>query len=239
MAHGRGGTAGGPEPRPRPAQARLPKEVRDALPPAVARAWTLIAPHLPDGLYLAGGTAAALRLRHRRSNDLDFFFHHDAVDLNALERDLAQLGAAVDMRSPGALRIYVGETKVEFFHADQVRTQRLLEEPSNVASLRVADIRDLMAMKLKVLADRGELRDYYDVKEIGERGGVSVEEGIALFCERYGLDRADDAIRRLVIALGYLDDCDEDESVPMSKSELAEWWHKRQARVIRNLGSTI
>jgi predicted nucleotidyltransferase component of viral defense system len=50
--------------------------------------------------------------------------------------------------------------------------------------LAVADIKDLMAMKLKVLSERGELRDYYDVKDIDERGGVTVEEGLALFRER-------------------------------------------------------
>lgn len=66
----------------------------------MARAWRLIAPHLPDGLYLAGGTATALHLRHRRSNDLDFVFHQDAVDLDALEAQLSKLGAAVDLRAP-------------------------------------------------------------------------------------------------------------------------------------------
>jgi len=102
--------------------------------------------------------------------------------------------------------------------------------------VKVADILDLMAMKLKVLAERGELRDYFDVKEIEERAGVSLEDGIALFRERYGLDQANPAIRELIVALGYLDDCEEDESLPMSKLELADWWSKRQAKLIRNLG---
>lgn len=221
---------------PRREQARLPKEVRDALPSAVVRAWRLIAPHLPEGLYLAGGTATALHLHHRRSKDLDFFFHENAVDLDALEVELSKLGAAVELRSPGTLRVYIGETKVEFFHADEIRRQHLLKPTSTIGDMRVADIRDLMAMKLKVAADRGELRDYYDVKEIEERGGVSVEDGIALFRERYGLDRASPAISQLIVSLGYLDDCEEDESLPMSKNELAVWWRERQAKLIRDLG---
>lgn len=234
MGRGEQEDASGPQPHSR--GARLPKEVRDALPPPVARAWRLIAPHLPAGVYLAGGTATALRLHHRRSNDLDFFFHENAVDLDALEAELSKLGAAVDLRSPGTLRVYVGETKVEFFHADEARPQHPLAPPSTIGDVPVADIRDLMAMKLKVLAERGELRDYCDVKEIEEREGVSVEDGIALFRERYGLDQASPAIRQLIMALGYLDDCDEDESLPMSKRELADWWRKRQAKLIRNLG---
>lgn len=205
--------------------------------PDVARTWSRIATHLPDGLYLAGGTAAALHLHHRRSNDLDFFYHKNAVDLDVLERELVAIGGAVDLRSPGTLRVYIGGTKVEFLHADEARPQQLLEPPSEVASIPVASIEDLMAMKLKVLAERGELRDYYDVKEIDERGGISVEEGIRLFCERYGLDRTNQAVRQLITALGYLEDCDEDDSLPMSKNELAAWWRKRQVRVILNLRS--
>lgn len=162
-------------------------------------------------------------------------FHDNEVDLDALEAELSKLGAAVDLRSPGTLRVYVGETKVEFFHADEARQQHPLAPASTIGDVPVADIRDLMAMKLKVLSERGELRDYYDVKEIEEREGVSLEDGIALFRDRYGLDQASSAIRQLIMALGYLDDCDEDESLPMSKSELAEWWRKRHAKLIRNL----
>jgi Nucleotidyl transferase AbiEii toxin, Type IV TA system len=55
-----------------------------------------------------------------------------------------------------------------------------------VAGLGVADLRDLMAMKIKVMAERGEMRDYFDVKAIDERGGISVEEGVALYMRRYG-----------------------------------------------------
>lgn len=52
----------------------------------------------------------------------------------------------------------------------------------------------------------------------------------------YGIDRASDALPHLFRPLGYLDDADEDESLPMSKAELAQWWRRRQAELIRNLG---
>ena len=71
--------------------------------------------------------------------------------------------------------------------------------------------------------------------QIDERGGVSIEDGIALFLERYGLDSASEPLHHLIRSLGYLDDCEDDEAVPMSKHDLAAWWRKRQAEVIRNL----
>ena len=42
------------------------------------------------------------------------------------------------------------------------RPQHLLEPPEEVDGLRIAGLSDLMAMKLKVVGDRGELRDYFD-----------------------------------------------------------------------------
>jgi predicted nucleotidyltransferase component of viral defense system len=100
----------------------------------------------------------------------------------------------------------------------------------------VAGLKDLMAMKLKVLAERGELRDYYDVMRIEQDGGVSVEDGIAYYLERYGLDRASAALTHLIRALGHLGDVDDDEALPISKESLADWWSRRQAQLVANLG---
>jgi hypothetical protein len=209
----------------------------DRLPAGVASALKKLRPVLPDGLYLAGGTALALRLGHRTSKDLDFFFHGSAGNIDQLEAMLLGLGAVVEARGPGTLRGYLSTTKVEFFQDDLGAPLRQLEEPERIADVSVAGMKDLMAMKLKVLAERGELRDYYDVKCIDEDGVVSLEAGVALFLERYGLDRASDALSHLVRAFGYLDDVDEDESLPMSKAALARWWQVRQARFLRNVGT--
>jgi len=209
----------------------------DGLPADVVAALDRLRPVLPDGLYLAGGTAVAMRLAHRTSHDLDFFFHGDAVDIGELEETLVGIGSVVEFRGPGTLRSLVAATRVSFLQADLAGTQNRLEEPELLADVQVAGMKDLMAMKLKVLAERGELRDYYDVKCIDERGSVSLEDGVAYFLRRFGLDRASDALPHLVRAMGYLDDADVDESLPMSKGELAAWWRGRQVRLLRNLGT--
>ncbi len=223
------------EPAKRKPSPRLPKEVQDALSPAVARAWKQIAPYLPAQLYLGGGTAAAIYLHHRVSRDLDFFYHESSLSLDALERDLIRLGAVVTLRAPGTLRVQIGEVKVEFLHADESAPQQLIEEPRNIGGLPLASLQDIMAMKLEVLAERGELRDYFDVMQIDQQGGISVEDGIALFLKRYRLDAASEPLHHLIRSLGYLEDCEDDEDVPMSRQELTAWWRKRQAEVIRNL----
>jgi hypothetical protein len=162
-----------------------PEPLRAFLPPDTAATWCAIAPLVPPTAYLGGGTAIAVHLEHRTSRDLDFFFHRESVDLDELARTLAAVGPfAVTERAPGTLNGVFSATRVQFLHADEVRPQRLLERPQEFDGHQVAQISDLMAMKLKVVGDRGELRDYFDLMTIEQRTGRTVDEGLALFLER-------------------------------------------------------
>lgn len=210
----------------------LPVRLRRVLPADTAATWLTIAPRLPPAIYLGGGTAVAVHLGHRESRDLDFFFH-EAVDLASLKGTLSELGAfAPTYESAGTLKGLFGATKVEFFDAAGLE---LLAEPTAVSGLNVAGLQDLMAMKLKVMAERGEMRDYFDVKAIDEEGGVSVEEGVALYMRRYGVDPSSEALPHLLRTMGDLSDVEVDELLPTDLAELQRWWSARQARVLRNV----
>jgi predicted nucleotidyltransferase component of viral defense system len=214
----------------------LRDELRSVLPGDTQEAWKLLAPILPSSLYLVGGTAVAVHLRHRVSQDLDFFYHGGTVDLDELTKRIGAAGTfAVTETGPGTLKGLLGATKLEFLHSDEASPQIQLEKPRVVSGLRVAGLKDLIAMKLKVMGERGEMRDYFDVMAIDEQSPLSIEEGIAFFLKRYRLDPSDSALRALIRAMGYFDDVDEDEALPIAKEELAAWWKKRQPKVIRNL----
>jgi len=209
----------------------IPPEVRRLLPDDTAKAWAELAPQLPEPLYLGGGTGVAVHLRHRESRDLDFFSHQD-VDLERLKKKLEKLGPfASTFEDERTLKGLYGATKLEFFVAPSVRQ---LAAPRMVAGLRIGDLRDLMAMKIKVLAERGEARDYFDVKTIDEIGGISMEEGIELYLERYHVDPSSGVLRHLYLAMGDLSDVEEDAALPTTTKELQEWWSERQLRVLRN-----
>lgn len=209
----------------------LPDRVRRVLPPDTAAAWLALAGHLPEELYLGGGTAVAVHLEHRQSRDLDFFFHQ-AVDLDEIKGLLGGLGAfAVTHESEGTLKGLFEATKIEIFDASRLAR---LTQPMVVAGLRVAGLQDLMAMKLKVMAERGEMRDYFDVRAIDEKGAVSVEEGVALYMRRYGIDPSSDALPHLYRTMGDLSDVEADDLVPIDLTELKRWWSARQARLLRN-----
>jgi hypothetical protein len=219
-----------------PLHARL----QAVLPPDTGATWELLAPAIPSALYLAGGTGLAVHLHHRKSRDLDFFYHHNAVDLDALEATLGNLGAfAVTDRSPGTLNGVFSATRLQFLHADQVAPQHLLEAPVTVEGLRIASVSDIFAMKLAVIAKRGELRDYFDLMTIETKTQRGVEEGLSLVLARYGLDPTAGAITAIVNALGYLDDVDNDPSLPANKNDIAAYWHRRQPQIVRSLGRQL
>jgi predicted nucleotidyltransferase component of viral defense system len=209
----------------------LPDRVRRILPTETAAAWLTLAPRLPQELYLGGGTAVAVHLGHRESRDLDFFFHQ-AIDLDEIEDLFSGLGVfAVTHRSEGTLKGLFAATKIEIFDASQLNR---LTEPTVVAGLNVAGLHDLMAMKMKVMAERGEMRDYFDVMTIDEKGAISVEEGVELYMRRYGIDASGDALLHLYRTMGDLSDVEVDELLPVGLPELQQWWSDRQVRVLRN-----
>jgi hypothetical protein len=209
----------------------LPGHVRRILPADTAKTWLTLAPCLPRDLYLGGGTAVAVHLGHRESRDLDFFFDRN-VDLDRLKDLIAAQGAfAVTQRSAGTLKGLFNSTKIEIFDASQLKR---LAKPTRVAGLNVASLQDLMAMKIKVMAERGEMRDYFDVKAIDEEGAISLEEGVELYIERYSVDPSSVVLPHLYLAIGDLSDVEVDDSLPIGKSELQAWWSKRQAELLRN-----
>jgi hypothetical protein len=209
----------------------LPDHILRVLPADTSTAWLTLAPHLPRELCLGGGTAVAVHLRHRESRDLDFFFHR-AVDLDEIKSLLGGLGAfAVTHESEGALKGLFGATKIEVFDASQVNQ---LAKPLVVAGLSIASLHDLTAMKIKVMAERGEMRDYFDVKTIEEIGAISVEQGVELYMRRYGIEPSSAVLPHLYRAMGDLSDVEVDELLAVDLAELQHRWSARQARVIRN-----
>jgi predicted nucleotidyltransferase component of viral defense system len=211
----------------------LSAELSAVLPAETAQAWELIAPVVPDRYRLAGGTALAVHLHHRQSRDLDFFSVKPDPDLPALERRLNELGSfAVSSRTPNTLNGVFEAAKVQFLDAhDQVE----LAPPERHEGILVSSVSDVLAMKIKVIGDRGELRDYFDLKRIEELAGRRVEEGIGLYMARYQIPPEHPSIEHVLEALGYLDDVDEDDMIPESRKEIAKYWARRQREITRNL----
>jgi len=210
----------------------LPGWLNALLPGETGLAWEQVAPVLPPGAYLGGGTAIAVHLRHRQSRDLDFFYH-EPVDLDELQERIRSRGPfAVTQRAAGTLTGLFGTTKLQVLQVGFERPERRLEPITIVAGLPVAGLGDLLAMKLNAIAGRAQLRDYFDLMAIEQQAGRSVEEGLALFLARYQPQHADSAITPILLGLGYLDDAADDPFLPVERDTITRYWQKRQPDII-------
>lgn len=212
----------------------LPPDLLAVLPEATAASWPKVVAALPPGAYLAGGTALAAHLHHRVSRDLDVFVDRP-FDTAAVRTALEGSGdLTVTTFTDDTLNGMLDGTKVQFLEA---ASHRLLDTPAVVAAMPVAGVRDLMADKLKVVRDRGELRDYFDLMSIEQAGLHRCEQGLAYYLDRYGLGPDDTSLSQVVMALGYLDDVADDPGLPVGRGVVEDYWRKRQPELLRGLAS--
>jgi hypothetical protein len=157
--------------------------------------------------------------------------------LNRLVDVLATTGRLVVQQfqpQPGrqTLNVLLDATRLQFLEASSLR---VLEPLHAVAGVMVAGVGDLLAMKLKVICDGGELRDYFDLLAIEQQGHRRVEEGIALALEKYRPKGRPAFVQAVVRGLGYLDDVQEDPGVPIPRAEVAAYWERRVPEIVRAL----
>lgn len=133
---------------------------------------------------LCGGTALAMQIGHRMSEDLDFMMwrisktEKPEVNWNAIERELvAKVGEIESFNMLGfdQVEFVVEGVKLSFFVSDNLS---LVAEPIEyMGNIRLADIESIMVMKLEVMLRRMKFRDYYDIYCI-LREGHSIHRGI-------------------------------------------------------------
>lgn len=202
---------------------QLPLPLRGLLPSDTARTWVLLRDYLPDSLVLYGGTALAAHLGHRVSRDLDFFYS-DPLDLSVWRRTLESLGTlAVTTERADTLNGVFNSTRVQFL---RTRGQDALESPTVIAGIKVASVRDIAATKLKVIADRGELRDYFDLMVIEQRTAVTVESALLDYQERYHTHDSNTLVH-IIRALGTFSDVNDDPGLPVARDTIEGYWGRR------------
>jgi hypothetical protein len=166
------------------------------------------------GFYLAGGTAVALRFGHRRSEDFDWF----APALprpEALLSDLQAQGLPLQdtQIEAGTVISRIEGVKVSFFEYRYPLLDSL--DPWPEYDTDVASVRDLGAMKLLAVAQRGSRKDFVDVYELLQNG-AALPRMLEDFREKFKTDSIS-ALRGLT----YFDDA---ETEPMPEMlNTVEW----------------
>ncbi len=109
--------------------------------------------------YLAGGTALAIECGHRKSIDLDFF-SQDIFDCKKIKQALAVIGEIVIVgEAEGTLHCTIDGVKVSFLHYPY----KMLFDFNVFEGIKLADERDIAAMKLDAISSRGSKKDFIDL----------------------------------------------------------------------------
>ena len=146
---------------------------------------------------LCGGTALAIQLGHRKSEDLDFMMWRRSprekpeVDWPAISDELKSTIGAVerfDLLGFDQVEFLVKGVKISFYVSDNYEPE--MSPVPFMGNIQLADPEAIMAMKMEVMLRRAQFRDYYDIYSI-LKAGYSIGEGIdrALRYSRHRLSR--------------------------------------------------
>ncbi len=132
--------------------------------------------------YLAGGTALALQIGHRRSVDLDFFSESDQVKPDTHQeilRALDSLNPRVMEEAFGNFVISIADVSVGFFGYGYP----LVGQTVSIENVSLGSLQDIGLMKMDALATRGNRKDFYDLYFVAQH--VSLDDLLELAERKY------------------------------------------------------
>lgn len=159
----------------------------------------LMSAEVLNDFRLVGGTALALQRGHRMSVDIDLFTDLDYADMpvadmrNYLEKEFPVHRGTESMEMPAnGYHIFLSEgqeppIKVDFFYTEPFIFPAIEED-----GLRIADQREIAAMKLGVIGNQiYRQKDYWDVHDLLEDYSLSEMIQWALQRDPYSFTKED------------------------------------------------
>jgi hypothetical protein len=158
-----------------------------------------------QGFYLAGRTALALQMGHRRSVDLDWFTMERIADPMLLAQELREAGISLltGQVERGTLHGTVSRVRVTFLEYRYPLLTPALPSPEFGCSL--ASLDDLACMKLSAVSQRGAKKDFVDVYALGLRHRTLMEL-LRLYQQKYSVED----IAHVLYGLSYFDEADQE-----------------------------
>ena len=181
--------------------------------------------------YLAGGTAIALILGHRKSVDLDWFTIHGFKDpeifARELKSDLAKSSTLLTDIDVGKGTVYAtaNTVRMSILEYPYPLLNDLMDYPA--PGCRVASLDDLSCMKLSAVARRGSKKDFVDIYALLEKH-ASLRQMFTAYRNKY----ADHDIATTVLSLAYFDDADKEE-MPEMLWDVS--WEEIKARILSDV----
>lgn len=158
-----------------------------------------------NDFYLVGGTSLALQIGHRESIDIDLFGNRELEEIE-ISSYLRNFGKVQILKKSKNILIYsVDGVKVDFVNYDYP----WLNPPIISENLRLADAKDIAAMKLNAISGRGSKKDFIDLYFLLSK--YSLSEMIGFYNKKF----VDGSEFLVLKSLTYFDDADLDQTPKM------------------------
>ncbi len=176
---------------------------------------------LREKFYLAGGSALALQLGHRISEDLDFF-GDDRAAIHLSKDFIEKAGGIVEVDEPHTKLGEINHVRISFFHLKYP----LIEEPLIYEGLRLAQLKDILCMKMAAIAQRAMKKDFFDLYELVQ---LPIENYTEMLEKKYGHPSINPA--HIMRSLFYFEEAEESED---PKSLTGVTWKKVKNYLIKH-----
>lgn len=174
---------------------------------------------------LVGGTALALQLGHRKSIDLDFFGKFE-TSLEELTAILSEFSTVTPVSSSRMMRfLVVNGIKVDIVSYPY----DWIDSPVRAEGVTLAGVKDIAAMKLSAITNRGTKKDFIDYYFLLKQ--YSLEDLIELYRKKY----RDAQLFTAIKSLSYFEDAESDPMpdmiVPVDWDDVKSTIRKEVARL--------
>ncbi len=156
-------------------------------------------------LRLVGGTALALQTGHRKSVDIDLFGKINFEELNVADIFSGFKSVVTVKKSININILVVNDIKVDFVNYSYPWLEPVLETDN----IRMANVKDIAAMKLAAITGRGNRKDFIDIYFLLKQ--FSLDDLLGFYRQKY----FDGSEYMVLKSLTYFEDADKDPPVQM------------------------
>lgn len=160
---------------------------------------------------LVGDTSLSLQLGHRYSVDIDLFTDapYDSIDFTAMDTFLKETYPYVESHNYSVVGLgkayFIGNSKEDSIKLDVYYTDPFFDDILLVDGIRLATVKEIIAMKLDVIMRGGRKKDFWDIHELADL--FSLEQMLSFHKQCYPYTHNEETIKN---GLVYFLNADED-----------------------------
>ena len=186
---------------------------------------------------LVGGTAVAIHLKHRISEDIDILASgpFDTVGARSHLEEQADETFTMIGLSPHEVHALVDGVSVHIFEDPNADSRtadvEVLRHGPTIDARPVASLQDLLALKLDLIRWRSTLRDLIDLAAIDRLSGHRLEDGLFYWLQKFGAEWDNAALDQLVFRLRFPSAQDADPLFDESRDQVVAYLKSRAPQV--------